>query len=139
MKKFALLTAFALLLIGTAFAQGWGWRGAPPVAPETIRLEGTLQLQSGHIVLSTGTAVYFVPGLARYVGFIDDLREGTRISAEGFASGNLLQISRFTLGGREYDLFANEPGWGGYGCPMWSGAYGPRGHHQGWGRGRGRW
>ncbi|MCL2069685.1 MAG: hypothetical protein FWH19_01705 [Treponema sp.] len=142
MRKFAFLTVFALLLSGTAFAQGWPW-GTPP---ETITVEGTLQLQQGHIALSTGAAVYFVPGIARYIGFIDGLREGARISAEGFASGNFLQVSKFSIGGREYDLLADAqalggPGWGaGYGpCPMWGA--GPRGgYHHGWGhRGRGRW
>ena len=116
MKKLVFLTLICLLAIGTVSAQGW-------TAPETIRVEGTLQLQNGHIVLSTGTTVYFVPGLMRYIGFIEGLREGARISAEGFVSGNFLQATKVIIGGREYDLSANNQRWG----PM-------GGHH---GRGRG--
>ena len=127
MKKLVFLVVIALLVIGTASAQGWGW--VPPAPPETVRVDGTLQLQNGHIVLSTGTVVYFVPGLMRYIGFIDGLREGARISAEGFASGNFLQPTKLTIGGREYDFAANTPGWGPMGGPM-------MGHHM---RGHRRW
>ena len=123
MKKYAVLFVIAVLAIGTASAQGWGW--APP---ETVRVEGTLQLQNGQIALSTGTAVYFVPDLARYIGFIDGLREGARISAEGFASGGFLQPTKLTIDGRVYDFATNTPGC----CHM------GQGHHRGY-RGRGRW
>ena len=116
MKKLVFLSLIALLVIGTVSAQGW-------TSPETIRVEGTLQLQNGYIVLSTGTVVYYIPGLMRYIGFIDGLREGARISVEGFVSGNLLQATKLIIGGREYDLLANNQRWG----PM-------GGHH---GRGRG--
>ena len=134
MKKLVFLTVIAILAVGTVTAQGWGW--APPPAPtQTVRVEGTLQLQSGHIILSTGTDIYYVPGLMHYVGFIDGLREGARISVEGFASGNLLQLTKLTVGGREYDFAANTQSWGPMAGPMgW-------GHHPGWGhhgRGRGR-
>ena len=142
MKKFVLLTVIALLAVGAVSAQGWPW-ASPPAPPVTVRVEGTLQLQNGHIVLSTGTAVYFVPGLMRYIGFIDGLREGATISAEGFASGNFLQPSKLTIGGREYDFAANTPGWGTVGGPAgWCPMGGPmRGHHMGsrGQRGRGRW
>ena len=135
MKKLVFLTAIAFLAIGTVSAQGLPW--VPSAPPETVRVEGTLQLQNGHIVLSTGTVAYFVPGLMHYVGFIDGLREGVRVSVEGFASGNFLQPTKLTVGGREYDFAANTPGWGPMGGPM---AWGH--HHRGWGhRGRGwsRW
>ena len=136
MKKLFFLAIIALLAIGTITAQGWGW-----VPPETVRVEGTLQLVNGQIVLSSGTATYYVPALVRYIGFIDELREGARVSVEGYASGGFLQVSKFTVGGREYDLFANAPGWGG---PGWGqGGYacchfGPMGGAYRQGR-RGRW
>ena len=149
MKKFVFLAVIAILAVGTASAQGWGW--APPTPPETVRVQGTLQLQNGQIVLVSGTNVYFVPVLVRYIGFIDGLREGAQVTAEGFAFNNVLQLSRFTVGGRDYDLgFDANTGWGGW-CGMggrWGGAAwgapsapgGWGGHHWGggWGR-RGRW
>ena len=140
MKKYICLLIVAFLVIGAVSAQGFG-----PTPPVT-RVEGTLQLHNGHIALSTGTAVYFVPGLMRYVGFIDGLSEGARVSVEGFIYGDLLHLNTLTIGDREYSFGANAQGWGraapgGYGCcgygPM-RGAPPMSGHH-GWGRGRGRW
>ena len=120
MKKFVLSAVIALLAIGTVSAQGWGW--APLTDPvETVRVEGTLQMQNGCIVLSTGNVVYFVPGLMRYIGFIDGLREGARVSAEGFASGNRLQPTKLTIAGREYEFSTNTPGWGPMGGPRGGG------------------
>ena len=150
MKKLVFFTVIALLAIGTISAQGWG----PGTPPETVRVEGTLQLQNGQIVLSAGTVTYFVPGLPRLIGFIDGLREGARVTVEGYAYGNVLRASKLSVGGREYDLFGDAqawgpgPGWGGGGCPGWGGGYGHRGGHH-WGGGpmgggfgqgrRGRW
>ena len=122
MKKLFFLAVISLLLVGTISAQGWGW--TPPAPPESVSVEGTLQLQDGHVVLSTGTAVYYVPGLLRYTGFIDGLREGARITAEGFVYGSFLRVNKLVIGGREYDFAATTPpGWG----PM-----GQR-HHREWG------
>ena len=148
MKKIIFLALISFLLIGALSAQGrgFGW-ASPPTAPEVIRIDGTLQLQNGHIVLSTGSTVYFVPGLMRYIGFIDGLREGERIIAEGYAYNNILQPTKITISGRDYDFAANTPGWGPMSGPAGWGAmcchsYGPMmGHHFG-GRGnrvRGRW
>ena len=140
MKKLVFLALIALLAIGAVSAQGW----APPTPPETVRLEGTLQLQNGRIVLSTGTAVYFVPGLPRLVGFIDGLREGARITVEGYAFGNILRSTKLSVGGREYDLIGDAPargagqrwgggpGWNRAACPKWGAD--PRGGHH-WGGG----
>jgi hypothetical protein len=129
MKKLVYMLAFVLLAIGTISAQGRHW--VPSASAETVTKEGTLQLQNGHIVLSTGDTAYFIPGLMRYVSFIDELREGASISAEGFVFGNFLRLTRFTVGGREYDLGINTPRWGGYAhCgfgPMRGGGF-RRGH-----------
>ena len=149
MKKLIFMAIIALLVIGTVSAQNRGW--TPPPPPESVSVEGTLQLQNGQIVLSTGTATYFVPGLPRLIGFIDGLREGARITVEGYAFGNMLRPTKFIVGGREYDLVGDapewrqgEPGWGrgfvGH-CPMWGA--GPRGGPMGGNFGhhgrRGRW
>ena len=122
MGKLFFFTMIALLAIGSVSAQGWGNFGPS----ETVRVEGTLQLHQGHIALSTGTTVYFVPGIARYIGFVDGLREGARVTATGFAFGNVLEVTNFTIGGRDYDLGSRWDS-GGY----WGG--GPMGRRGGWG------
>jgi hypothetical protein len=132
MKKLVLLLAGGMVTAG-AFAQGWG-----PAAGQPLTAEGTLQLQNGVIVLASGDTFYAVPGLSRYVGFIEGLKEGARVSIQGYSGGyNLIYPSRLTVNGKTYDLAANAPGGMGYGYGM---TYG-RGHHGGryGGYGRGCW
>jgi len=117
MKKLMFLSAVACLVTGTIFAQGWGG------ASQTITVNGTLQLQNGQIALSGGNTVYFVPALGRYIGFIDGLKEGARVSIDGYASGNYLEPSKVTIDGKSYDFSPNNlsQGWGGYGyCGSYS-------------------
>jgi hypothetical protein len=128
MKKLSFVLVIALLAIGTASAQGWG-RGVP----QTVIVEGTLQLQNGQIVVSSGNTVYYCPLIGRYVGFIDGLKEGSRVTIEGFAYGNMLQPIKLTTGGKSYDFLASNSGGydcygGGYcGGPMMAGGRGRRG------------
>ena len=138
MKKLIFIALIAFLAIGTVTGQARGFGWPIPVAPETVRVEGTLQLQNGQIVLSTGTALYFIPGIMRYIGFIDGLREGARITAEGYASGNLLHTTKLIIGEREYDFAVNAPGAGSFGacCHMGNPMMG---HHSYGGPRRGRW
>ena len=138
MKKIVFLTLIAFISIGVVFGQARDFRRANPALPETVQLEGTLQLQNGHIVLSTGTAEYFIPGLMRYIGFIDGLKEGARITAEGYAFRNFLHTTKLTIDGREYD-FAVNPGWRQMGS--WGPMGGQMGHHfhNYGGHRRGRW
>jgi hypothetical protein len=114
MKKIGFLLVIAFAALGVVSAQGWGspWGGMA----QPVTVEGTLQLQNGQIALSTGNAVYFVPALTRYVGFIDGLKEGARVSVSGYASGNVLQAAQITVSGRAYDLLANNFGGYGAGC-----------------------
>jgi len=137
MKKLGFVLVIAFLAISGISAQNWG-------NSQSITVEGTLQLQNGQIAVSTGNAVYFVPELERFVGFIDGLREGARVSVAGYASGNYLQPVQMTLNGKSYDLGANYSqggygygigynhcgGYGGYGMGYRGGGWGHRG--RGW-------
>jgi len=136
MKKPVFLLVIAFMAAGTIFAQGWG------NVSQRITVTGTLQLQNGQIALASGNAVYFVPSLVRYVGFIEGLKEGARVSIEGNAWGNNLEPSKLTIDGKSYDFSPyniSQVG-GGYGyCgngPNSSGGYGCGG---GYGYRRGRW
>ena len=132
MKKLGFVLVIAFLAIGGISAQNRG-------NSQSITIEGTLQLQNDQIVVSTGNAVYFVPELGRYVGSIDGLREGARVSIAGYASGNYLQPVQMTLNGKSYDLQANTLGNYGTGYSNYGvGGYGPccGAGRNGWGR---RW
>jgi len=140
MKRIVFLAAIAFLAVGTISAQqGYGWP-----SPQTVTVEGTLQLQNGQIVLSSGTIVYYVPALVQYIGFIDGLKEGARISVEGYAAGNLLQPAKLTISGKTYNFPTNVTVLGaGYGGNSFCGGYGScGGYGMGGGFGgrmRGRW
>jgi len=101
MRKIGFLLVIAFLAIGTVSAQNW--RNQWGIS-QSITVEGTLQLQNGQIAVSTGNAVYYVPVLNQYIGFIDGLKEGARISVLGYASGNILQASQVTINGKTYDF-----------------------------------
>ena len=133
MKKLGFVLVIAFLAISGISAQNWG-------NPQSITIEGTLQLQNGQIAVSTGSAVYFVPELGRYVGFIDGLREGSRVSVAGYAFGNYLQPVQMTLNGKSYDLQANAFGNYGTGYNNYGvGGFGPCCGVGGFGAGRSGW
>ena len=120
MKRVVFVLAIALLAIGAVSAQ-------------TVTVEGTLQLQNGKIAVATGNTFYFVPVLNQYIGFIEGLKEGARVSVLGFASGNIIQASQVTINGKSYDF--QNPSYGnynlnyvGYGscCYGWGNSYGRR-------------
>ena len=132
-KKAAAVFALVLLIAGAAAAQGGAWGYAAPVT-----IEGTLQLQNGVIALAGENAVYFVPALTRYIGFIEGLKEGAKVRIEGSASGSVIAPTRITVSGKSYDLLGAAAGMG-YGCGGGGGGscYGGSGTAGGWGR-RGR-
>ena len=147
MKKIILMMAIAILIAGTASAQGWGRGWGPWSTPaETVSLSGTLQVQNGQIVFNSGTTVYFVPEIVRLVGFVEGVREGAQVSVEGMSYGNILHLTRLNVGGRSYDFPAagfaqnNAPGIapGAWCCLGYGGAWGGPGRHHNF-RGRGRW
>ena len=102
MKKIGLLLVITLMVIGTVFAQNQERERRSP--PESITVEGTLQLQNGFIAVKSGDTVYYVPMLQRLVGFIEGLKEGNTVTIEGYANKNFLRPTKVALGGKSYDF-----------------------------------
>ena len=75
MKKIVLLFLFVAIVSGSLFAQS----NTP-----TITISGTLGLSNGMISVESGNTTYIVRGLERYIGFIDGLNYGARVSLEGY-------------------------------------------------------
>jgi len=100
MKKVVFILVIAFLMVGTLSAQGWG----PRNVPESVKIDGTLQLYNGQFAVASGNNIYYVPRIARFVGFIDNLKEGSNVSFEGYLSGNFLQPFKMTISGKTYDL-----------------------------------
>ena len=105
MKKIGFMLIIAILVIGSVFAQERE-RGARRPAPELVTVEGTLQLRNGFIAVTSGESSYYVHRLNRLVGFIDGLREGSRVSIEGYVARNSIFPAKLTIDGRVYDFTA---------------------------------
>jgi hypothetical protein len=84
---------------------------------EKLSLTGTLGLSRGVLVLKTGDEIWYAPELQRYIGFIDDLKEGAAASLEGWGrkipqideNAGVLRVSKLTLNGRDYEVGPEEP------------------------------
>ena len=116
MKRKAVFVMLALGISAMAQAQawghhGWGGWGMQPPAAEAVTLNGSLVIAQGSIAIKDGDTTYLVAGLARFVGFIDGLKEGAQVKIEGKAVTSpqdskikLLRPAKMTLNGKEYDL-----------------------------------
>jgi hypothetical protein len=84
---------------------------------EKLSLNGTLGLSRGIIVLKSGEEIWYAPGLLRYTGFIDGLKEGTAVTLEGWGrrtpqiegAAGFLMVSKLTLDGKDYEVGPAEP------------------------------
>jgi hypothetical protein len=115
MKRKVLFVFLALGIAGLAAAQGWGrgmwgWPGAA-VAAEAATVSGNLTIAQGSPAVKSGDTTYLIPGLFRYVGFIDGLKDGARVSLEGEAftttqdpKVKILRANKLTIGAKDYDL-----------------------------------
>jgi hypothetical protein len=143
MRKFIFVMIITMLITGMVSAQP---RGAWGDIPQTT-VEGTLRLHNGQIVVSTGDAIVYVPGLRRHAGFIDGIKEGAHVSVSGFARGDVLHPLRLTVDGRTHELAMNTragrsrdfgpgPGFSGWQCCR---DFNRPGHRHHGGRGRHGW
>jgi len=130
MKKLIIFTVIAILTAGTVFAQPIREErnSGPKVKPEqssdantqtrnnrvrernSVSVEGVLKLEKGFIAVESADAVYIVPMLNRYVGFITGLREGEKVSVEGYEYKNMIRPTKVTLDGKSYDFLSWDRG-----------------------------
>lgn len=125
MKRLSLFVLIAAMVAGTVFAQdkdatpGKNDRqdrierrdlNRRPSESKSVTIEGTLKLEKGLVAVASGESVYYVPMLTRYIGFIDGLKEGTKVSVEGIESRNFIQPSKVTIAGKAYDFAADGRG-----------------------------
>lgn len=154
MKKSIIAIALLAGLVAAASAQPMYGRGtgtgpmAPAVQAEKTTIEGTLALVDGHIGLKSGDTTYYVGGLNRLVGFVDGLKEGAKVKAEGYAVSisadkklSAFRATSVTVGDRSIDLSNSMIGragrapmggrMGGYNAQGWNN--GPAGRSGGYG------
>jgi hypothetical protein len=108
MKRFSIFLITAILIAGTVSAQAIQDQRKED---NSVKVEGTLKLEKGFIALEKDGAVYYVPRLNRYIGFITGLREGARASVEGYEfKKGMIQPTKVTIDGKSYDFTARDRG-----------------------------
>ena len=136
MKRIALITLliFGTVVLASAQGQGrdnrnWGrvmpapradmrnWNerrpqpGVPRFNTEEVTVTGDLTIVQGSLAVKSGGVTYLTMGLRRYVGFIDGLKDGARVTIAGRAisrsedaATKFLMITKLTIAGKDYDL-----------------------------------
>jgi hypothetical protein len=120
MKRIVLCALLTLSVVALAAARGndrrgWGFP-SQPVPAEQVTVTGNLTIAQGSLAVKSGDITYFVPGLLRYAGFIDSLKDGAQVRLEGAAAASpqdakakILRVSKLTIGGKDYDLARPQP------------------------------
>ena len=109
MKRLVIFMFIAVLIIGTVSAQN---RNNRPDANNRQRevtpvsIDGNLKLERGIVAVQSGDSVYLVPLLNRYINFINDLKEGAKVSVEGNVFRRVIMPNKVTIEGKSYDFIA---------------------------------
>jgi len=73
----------------------------------SVTVEGVLKLEKGFVAVEKDADnVYIVPMLNRYIGFITDLREGAKVSVEGYEFKKMIRPTKVTIEGKPYDFMS---------------------------------
>ena len=124
MKKLIICLIIAVLIAGTVSAQPIREQRNPlrDVNPQSgnnrareansVTVEGVLKLEKGFVAVESADTVYIVPMLNRYIGFINGLREGAKVSVEGYEFKSMIRPTKVTIDGKSYDFIAWNRGQG---------------------------
>ena len=118
MKRFALLGLLVLGFVTLVSAQSrnnWNWNlpqsRVPQVTSEKVTVSGDLTIVQGSLAVKSGDITYLTMGLRQFIGFIDGLKDGARVSLEGNAitrssdaNTKFLMVTKLTIAGKDYDV-----------------------------------
>ena len=86
-------------------------REAPQPVTEKVSVTGNLTIARGILAVKNNDITYLLPGLQRFMGFIDTLKDGAQVILDGSALSfsedskfKVLMISKLTIGGKDYDF-----------------------------------
>jgi hypothetical protein len=110
MKRILMMFTFlALCSSSLIFAQGLDDRQAPEQVAKKVT--GAMTISNGIAAIKSDGITYLFPGLLRYAGFIEGLKEGAAVTVEGIARVNhrdaksmIILTNKLTIGSKEYDL-----------------------------------
>ena len=113
------MTAAGLIFAQAGNSQGENRRGRnlpQPIPAENVTVTGNLTIAQGMIAVKSNDITYLLPGLNRFVGFIDSLKDGAQVKFEGTARSRdpdskikMVFLSKLTIGGKEYDFGQARP------------------------------
>jgi hypothetical protein len=111
MKRIALALAGVLIIAGMAEAQTAPAQPPAQAQAQVTKVSGKLELIQGVIGLKSGGKTYLIPKLQSVAGFIKGVEEGGTVTVEGYENPLpytsdviLLQATKLTVGGKDYDL-----------------------------------
>ena len=111
MKKIVFFMMIAIFIAGTVFAQDRvNPRENNRQRENSVSVEGNLKLEKGFVALESGDSVYLIPLLNRYIGFINGLKEGARVSVEGNTFRNVIMPKKVVIDNKTYEFLAGGPG-----------------------------
>ena len=76
----------------------------------SVKIDGTIKLEKGFVSVQSGDAVYFVPMLSRFIGSIDELKDGAKVSLEGHGFKNFVHPMKVTFDNKTYIFPAEHRG-----------------------------
>jgi hypothetical protein len=110
MKKIISIMVIAIFIAGTIYAQERANPRDRQRADNSVSVEGNLKLEKGFVAVESGDSVYLIPLLNRYIGFINGLREGARVSVEGNTFRNVIMPRKVVIDNKTYEFLAGGPG-----------------------------
>lgn len=132
MKRMVLcvLLGFSMMSLISAQARNrrdcWGSpQNSPPIVLESVTVTGNLTIAQGRLAVKDNDITYQAPGLNRFIGFIDGLKDNAQVTLVGSAitspfdpQTKVIRLSKLTINGKDYDM-GPAPGTGaGFRQPM---------------------
>jgi hypothetical protein len=116
MVKKSIVCAAVLAVAAAGAVQAQSWRDnlrsrlrQELASQEKLTVTGTLEVKDGTIALASGDTVYYVPNLRLLAGVVDGIKEGARVTVEGYLfQAPWLSVTRVTVGGKSYDISAPD-------------------------------
>jgi hypothetical protein len=116
-KILFILLAFSAVALVSAqkMSRGMGFPSSSPrvqpVPTEAVTVTGNLTIAQGSLAVINGDTTYLVSGIQRFVGFIDGLKDGARVTLVGSAAAasqdgktKFLWVNKLTINNKDYDL-----------------------------------
>jgi len=118
MKRLSILLVIAVLFTGSIFAQERGSRsemknrqerpnpgnqqGFEKIQREIVKVEGIIKIEKDFIMIESGESKYFVPMFNRYIRSIEGIKDGAKVSVEGYNFRNMIHPAKAEIDGKSY-------------------------------------